>query len=114
MNIVDTAVSAGTFNTLVTALQATGLDAALADGSMSYTVFAPTDAAFAMLDPATLETLLANPEVLSSILLQHVIGAEVDSVTAYSLNGQMAETLSGAMLPIAVNADTDMLTFGGA
>ena len=54
MNIVDTAVAAGDFGTLVTALQAAGLDATLADETQSFTVFAPTDAAFAMIDPETL------------------------------------------------------------
>ena len=114
MNIVEAAVGAGSFTTLVTALQATGLDAALANPDMSYTVFAPTDAAFAMIDADTMATLLANPDVLSSILLQHVVGAEVDSITAYTLSGQAAETLSGAMINIGINSDTDMLTFGGA
>jgi len=114
MNIVDTAVANGNFTTLVAALQATNLVDALADEQASLTVFAPTDAAFAMIGAETLAVLLDNPEVLSSILLQHVVAAEVDSISAYSLNGQMATTLSGAMLPIAVDSDTDGLTFGGA
>lgn len=114
MNIVETAVADGRFNTLVAALTATGLDAALADESSTFTVFAPTDDAFAMIDAATLDLLLATPELLSSILLQHVVGAEVPSVSAYTLNGKMATTLSEAMIPIAINSETDMLTFGGA
>ncbi|MFD2166869.1 fasciclin domain-containing protein [Thalassotalea euphylliae] len=113
-NIVDTAVGAGSFNTLVAALQATGLDAVLADESTTYTVFAPTDDAFAMLGEETIATLLENPEVLSSILLQHVVAGSVDSVTAFTLNGMAAETASGAMVDIMINADTDMLTVGGA
>lgn len=114
MNIVDTAVAAGNFTTLVAALQATNLDAALADESASYTVFAPTDEAFALIGEETIATLLANPDVLSSILLQHVVEGEISSVSAYTLNGALAETLSGAMLPIAINSTTDTLTFGGA
>ncbi len=115
MNIVDTAVSAGSFNTLVSVLQATGLDAVLADEGSQFTVFAPTDDAFAMIDPSTIQLLLDNPDVLSSILLQHVVsGAAVDSVTAYSLNGAAATTASGAMIPISINSETDMLSFGGA
>jgi len=114
LNIVDTAVSAGTFSTLVSVLQATGLDAALADESASFTVFAPTDDAFAMVGEETLNLLLENPDILSEILLQHVVGAEVPSINAYTLNGQMVETLSGATLPLAINSDSDMLTFGGA
>lgn len=113
-NIVETAVAAGTFNTLVSALQATNLDAVLADESKMYTVFAPTDDAFAMLGEETINTLLANTDVLSSILLQHVVMGEVDSVTAFTLNGMEAETASGAKLPVSINSETDSLMFGGA
>ena len=114
MNIVDTAVSAGDFGTLVTALQAAGLDATLADETQSFTVFAPTDAAFAMIDPVTLELLLADTEALSDVLLQHVVSGEVSSVTAYTLNGLSATTASGAEIPVAINSELDTLTFGGA
>ena len=114
MNIVDTAVSAGDFGTLVTALQAAGLDATLADETESFTVFAPTDAAFAMIDPVTLELLLADTEALSDVLLQHVVSGEVSSVTAYTLNGLSAATASGAEIPVAINSELDTLTFGGA
>lgn len=115
MNIVDTAVANGSFTTLVTALQATNLDAVLADESTNFTVFAPTDDAFALIDEKTMSTLLANPDVLSSILLQHVVsGAEVDAVTAFTLNGTSVETASMAMQPVMINTMTDMLTFGGA
>ena len=113
-NIVDTAIAAGSFNTLVTALQAANLDSVLADTSRKFTVFAPTDAAFAMIDEKTLAAIIADTEVLSSILLQHVIAdAEIDSVTAFSLNGAMAETASGAKIAVNINSETDMLTFGG-
>jgi transforming growth factor-beta-induced protein len=114
MNIVDTAVAAGDFGTLVTALQAAGLDATLADETQSFTVFAPTDAAFAMIDPATLNLLLADTDALSSVLLQHVIISEVTSVTAYTLNGSSATTASGAAIPVVINTELDTLTFGGA
>ena len=115
LNIVDTAVDNGSFTTLVTALQATGLDAVLADESTEFTVFAPTDDAFALIDEKTMSTLLANPDVLSSILLQHVVsGAAVDAVTAFTLNGTSVETASMAMQPIMINTMSDMLTFGGA
>ena len=114
MNIVDTAVAAGDFDTLVTALQAAGLDATLADETQTYTVFAPTDAAFAMIDPDTLDLLLADTDVLSSVLLQHVVSGEVSSVTAYTLNGLSATTASGADIPVAINSELDTLTFGGA
>ena len=114
MNIVDTAVAAGDFDTLVTALQAAGLDATLADETQTYTVFAPTDAAFAMIDPDTLDLLLADTDVLSSVLLQHVVSGEVSAVTAYTLNGLSATTASGADIPVAINSELDTLTFGGA
>ena len=114
-NIVETAVAAGSFNSLVAALQATELDATLADETQSFTVFAPTDDAFAMIGEDTLNTLLANPDVLSSILLQHVVPGSVDAVTAYTLNGMNATTASGAMIPVALNsAESRQLTFGGA
>ena len=114
MNIVDTAVAAGDFGTLVTALQAAGLDATLADETQSFTVFAPTDAAFAMIDPATLNLLIADTDTLSSVLLQHVVSDEVNSVTAYTLNGSSATTASGAAIPVVINTELDTLTFGGA
>ncbi|MBO6565646.1 MAG: fasciclin domain-containing protein [Pseudomonadales bacterium] len=113
-NIVETAVAAGTFTSLVAALQATGLDTTLADESSRFTVFAPTDDAFAMIDAATIEALFDNPDVLSSILLQHVVTAEVPSVDAFTLNGNDVETASGALIPLSINSATDTLTFGGA
>ena len=114
-NIVETAVANGNFTTLVAALQATNLDAVLADASATFTVFAPTDAAFALIGEETINTLLDNTDVLSSILLQHVIsGVAVDSVTAYSLSGTTVETASMANIELKINTMTDMLMFGGA
>lgn len=113
MNIVETAVAAGNFTTLVAALQATNLDAALADEDGMFTVFAPTDAAFAAINGGTIGALLENPDTLANILLQHVVNAEVPSVNAYALNGMSAETMSGAMLPIAINSMNDMLSIAG-
>lgn len=113
-NIVETAVANGNFGTLVTAIQAAGLVDTLSDPDASFTVFAPTDAAFEMIDSATLEALVADSDALNSVLLQHVVQGEVDSVTAFSLNGQSATTVSGSMIPIGLNAETDTLTFGGA
>lgn len=114
-NIVETAVANGNFTTLVAALQATNLDMVLADASATFTVFAPTDEAFALIGEQTINTLLDNTDVLSSILLQHVItGAAVNSITAYSLNGTMVETASMAKIELKINAMTDMLMFGGA
>ena len=114
-NIVETAIANGKFTTLVAALQATNLDTVLADESSSFTVFAPTDEAFALIGEETMNTLLNNTDVLTSILLQHVIsGASVNSVTAFSLNGTMVETASTASIELKINSMTDMLMFGGA
>lgn len=113
-NIVETAQQAGDFSTLLAALDAAGLTSALADTSKEFTVFAPTDAAFEAIGSGFLNSLLANPTVLADVLKQHVLVGSVDSVTAMSLNGQSAETLLGNTLPIAINADTNMLSFGGA
>ena len=79
MNIVDTAVAAGDFGTLVTALQAAGLDATLADETQSFTVFAPTDAAFGMIDPETLNLLIADTDALSSVCLLYTSPSPRDS-----------------------------------
>ena len=112
-NIVDTAVAAGNFTTLVAALQATGLDAVLGDDQKTFTVFAPTDDAFAMLPDGVLTTLLNNPDVLADILKLHVIAdAEVDAVAAYTLNGQSATTVGGDTIDIAI--ENAQLTVGGA
>lgn len=113
-NIVETAIAAGNFETLVAAVQAAGLVDTLANPDASFTVFAPTDEAFAMIDSATLEALIADTDALNAVLLQHVVEGEVDSVTAFSLNGQSATTASSAMIPVGLNAETDTLTFGGA
>jgi uncharacterized surface protein with fasciclin (FAS1) repeats len=114
-NIVETAVANGNFTTLVAALQATNLDTVLADGDSTFTVFAPTDDAFKLFDENTIAALLSNTELLSNILLQHVVsGAAVDSVSAYSLNGVMVDTASMAKVALNINTMTDMLTFGGA
>jgi uncharacterized surface protein with fasciclin (FAS1) repeats len=75
-NIVDTAVAAGDFTTLVKLLQATGLDTVLA-GPGPFTVFAPTDEAFAKLPKATLDALAADPALLKKVLLYHVVSGEV-------------------------------------
>ena len=102
-SIVDTAVAAGSFNTLVAALQATGLDAALANTDDTFTVFAPNDEAFAKLGDDTITALLNDPDTLSSILLYHVVGGQaVDSTTAISLAGSSVATVNGAEINISV------------
>ncbi len=95
-NIVEVAVANGSFTTLVAAVQAVGLDTVLADPEATFTVFAPTDEAFAALGQETINALLADIDTLSDILLYHVvIGAAVDSITATSLFGEMVEMANG-------------------
>jgi uncharacterized surface protein with fasciclin (FAS1) repeats len=114
-NIVETAVGAGSFTTLLAALQAAGLDGALADPEAEFTVFAPTDAAFAALPEGTVAALLGDIPTLTAILTQHVVSGSVDSITAYSLNGQSAPTLNEEVsLHIEIDSVTDELIIGGA
>ena len=75
-DIVATAVAAGTFNTLARALTAAGLIETL-KGPGPFTVFAPTDAAFAKLPPATLTALLADKKKLTAVLTYHVVSGKV-------------------------------------
>jgi len=75
-DIVDTAVSAGQFKTLVKAIQAAGLVETL-KGEGPFTVFAPTDAAFAKLPPAQLNALLQDKQALASVLTYHVVPGKV-------------------------------------
>ena len=75
-DIVDTAVGAGNFTTLVAAVKAAGLVDTL-KGAGPFTVFAPTDDAFKKLPAGTLDKLLADPEALKKILLYHVVAGKV-------------------------------------
>jgi uncharacterized surface protein with fasciclin (FAS1) repeats len=99
-DIVDTAVKAGSFNTLAAALKAAGLVDAL-KGKGPFTVFAPTDAAFAKLPKGTLEDLLKpeNKEKLIGILKYHVVEGAVYSDAATKLTS--AKTLNGQSFKIA-------------
>lgn len=85
--------------TLTTALRITGLDATLATGG-PYTVFAPTDAAFAALPAGTLDNLVANPTQLAQILLFHVVNGQV--LSNQLSNGQQVATLRTGARPLAV------------
>jgi uncharacterized surface protein with fasciclin (FAS1) repeats len=96
-NIVDTAVAAGNFKTLVTALQTAGLVNTLI-GKGPFTVFAPTDAAFAKIPNATLKTLLANKTQLTAVLTYHVVPGKVMSTDLK--NGMMVKTVQGENLSI--------------
>jgi transforming growth factor-beta-induced protein len=101
-DIVDTAIAAGNFTTLVKAVQAAGLVDTL-KGKGPFTVFAPTDAAFAKLPAGTLDGLLKDPAKLKDILLYHVVPADVMAADAVKLNGKTAETaLKGKTIAITV------------
>ena len=102
VDIVDTAIAAGSFETLVAAVQAAGLEEALR-GEGPFTVFAPTDEAFAKLPAGTVEALLADPEALADILLYHVIEGEV--LSAAVTDGLEAETLQGSSVSFAIHSD---------
>lgn len=110
-DIVDTAVAAGSFNTLAAALQAADLvDALKAEGP--YTVFAPTDEAFAKLPEGTLDTLLKpeNKDQLKAVLLYHVVPGKIMSG---DIAGTAApETLEGTT--VAVVADGGVVTVNEA
>ncbi len=110
-DIVETAVSVGSFKTLTAALRAAGLVDTL-KGAGPFTVFAPTDAAFAKLPPGTVESLMKpeNKARLTAILTYHVVPGRVlaSQVTGMS----SAATVNGQAITIASDGGT--LTVGGA
>jgi uncharacterized surface protein with fasciclin (FAS1) repeats len=104
-DIVDTAVAAGGFETLVAAVQAAGLEETLR-GEGPFTVFAPTDEAFAALPAGTVEALLADPTGdLASILTYHVVAGEVLAADVAGLDGQAVTTVNGATFTVNVGDD---------
>jgi len=109
MDIVDTAVADGRFTTLVAAVQAAGLvDTLKSEGP--FTVFAPTDDAFATLPAGTVEGLLADIPALTDILLYHVVPGKVMAADVVGLDGQSAETaLDGKSISIKVDGDKVIL-----
>lgn len=101
-DIVETAVAAGQFKTLAAALEAAGLTDALT-GQGPFTVFAPTDEAFAKLPAGTVESLLKpeNKEKLKSILLYHVVPGNVTAKQVMKLNGRTVKTLGGGSIKVS-------------
>jgi len=94
-DIVDTAVAAGSFKTLVSLVQKAGLVDTLKSAG-PFTVFAPTDEAFAKVPKATLDMLAANPDKLKAVLTYHVVGgkvmaADVKTGAVKTVNGQSAQ-----------------------
>ena len=96
-DIVDTAVAAGDFKTLATALETAGLVETL-KGKGPFTVFAPTDEAFAKLPAGTLDSLLKDKEKLKKILLYHVVSGNVMAKDVVKLKS--AKTVQGSSVKI--------------
>jgi uncharacterized surface protein with fasciclin (FAS1) repeats len=119
-DIVDTAVAAGSFTTLATALEAAGLVDTL-KGEGPFTVFAPTDEAFAAVPAETLEALLADTEALTQVLTYHVIAGEVPAAavepgTVTMVSGDEAEisvTDGQVMINEANVVATDVMASNG-
>ena len=104
-DIVDTAIAAGDFTTLVAAVQAAGLEDTLR-GEGPFTVFAPTDDAFAALPAGTVDTLLQDPTGdLASILTYHVVAGAVPATDVVGLDGQEVTTVNGAAITIGIADD---------
>ena len=97
MDIVDTAVQAGSFNTLVAAVQAAGLADTL-KGTGPFTVFAPTDEAFAKLPKGTVDALLKDIPKLKQILTYHVVAGKVMAADVVKIKS--AKTVEGSELKI--------------
>jgi transforming growth factor-beta-induced protein len=106
--IVEVATAAGDFTTLVAAADAAGLVETLS-GEGPFTVFAPTDDAFAAaladLD-LTAEELLADTELLTSVLTYHVVAGEVLSTDVVTMDGESVVTVNGAEITIGVDGET--------
>jgi uncharacterized surface protein with fasciclin (FAS1) repeats len=119
-DIVDTAVAAGSFQTLVTAVQAAGLvDVLKGDGP--FTLFAPTDEAFAKLPEGTIEALLADKDALTAVLTYHVLPGKVMAAdvvklaSARTVQGQSIsiDSSSGVMVDNAHVIQADIETSNG-
>lgn len=99
-DIIDTAVAAGNFKTLAAALTAANLIDTL-KGPGPFTVFAPTDEAFAKLPAGTVDSLLKDIPKLSAILTYHVVSGKVMAADVMKMDGQSAKTVNGAALSIS-------------
>jgi uncharacterized surface protein with fasciclin (FAS1) repeats len=108
-DIVETAAAAGDFKTMTAALKAAGLDETL-KGPGPFTVFAPTDAAFAKLPEGTVDTLLKDPKgQLAEILKYHVVAGEVMAADVAKMDGQKVKTVQGGELTVEVSGDKVVL-----
>ncbi len=120
-DIVDTAIAAGSFNTLVTAVQAADLVDTL-KGEGPFTVFAPSDDAFAKIPSSDLEALLADKEKLAAVLTYHVVPGKVMAEDVVKMTS--AKTVQGGSVSIEVKegivmidgakvSSTDIMTSNG-
>jgi uncharacterized surface protein with fasciclin (FAS1) repeats len=99
-DIIDTAVAAGSFKTLAAAVTAAGLVPTL-KGTGPFTVFAPTDDAFAKLPAGTVEALLKDIPKLTAILTYHVVAGKVMAADVVGLDGKSAKTVNGAEVKVS-------------
>jgi len=106
-NIIDTAVAAGSFKTLAAALTAAGLVDTLNSGG-PFTVFAPTDDAFAKLPEGTVDKLLKDVPKLTAILTYHVLSGKVMAADVMKMDGKTAKTVNGADLKISTQGGVNL------
>ena len=100
-DIIDTAVAAGSFKTLAAAVAAAGLVDTL-KGAGPFTVFAPSDEAFAKLPAGTVEGLLKDIPALTKILTYHVVAGKVMAADVMTMDGKAAKTVNGADIKISI------------
>lgn len=115
-DIVETAVAAGNFKTLVTALQAAGLVETL-KGKGPFTVFAPTDEAFAKIPKADLDALLKDKAKLTKVLTYHVVAGKIEAKDVLALYAKekdkaQVKTLEGSELKVHVMPDGKTVHIG--
>ena len=106
-NIIDTAVAAGSFKTLAAALTAAGLVDTL-NSAGPFTVFAPTDDAFAKLPEGAVDKLLKDVPKLTAILTYHVLGSKVMAADVMKMDGKTAKTVNGADLKITTQGGVSL------
>lgn len=105
LSIFETLEGDARFSTLVTALEAAGLDDELTTGG-PFTLFAPTNTAFAALPAGVLDDILADPDLLEAVLLYHV--ASGSTLSSELTDGQNITTLQGQQVTVSINGTVDI------